>query len=226
MKAENGGRQMKNIWRLPTPGAAEKQFGKHPTQKPVALIARCLRASTNPGDLVMDLFAGSGSTGVAALELGRRFIGIEREAGYAALAAKRLRDAARAAVTSPAAHEVPRGGRSLTLRRQVLQQQEPVPHRRGRGRATGVDPRPASHAPVSAVSAFRHRCRPVETSAGAATRERPGIGWFSGRSRPTPTGVEIAVHPQGRLVTCDGNSDSSCSLALIPLVLALVPVDG
>jgi site-specific DNA-methyltransferase (adenine-specific) len=104
MKAENGGRQMKNIWRLSPPGAAEKRGGKHPTQKPVALIARCLRASTNPGDLVVDLFAGSGSTGIAALELGRRFIGIEREAGYTELAARRLRDAAGvAAVISPAA---------------------------------------------------------------------------------------------------------------------------
>jgi site-specific DNA-methyltransferase (adenine-specific) len=97
MKVENGGRQMKNIWRLSPPGASEKRFGKHPTQKPLALITRCLRASTNPGDLVVDLFAGSGSTGVAAIELGRRFIGIEREAGYAALAAKRLRAAAAAA---------------------------------------------------------------------------------------------------------------------------------
>ena len=103
MKAENGGKQMKNIWRLPTPGAAEKRHGKHPTQKPVALVARCLRASTNAGDLVLDLFAGSGSSGVAALELGRRFIGIEGDAAYAALAAKRLRAAVReAAVTSPA----------------------------------------------------------------------------------------------------------------------------
>jgi site-specific DNA-methyltransferase (adenine-specific) len=104
MKAENGGRQMKNIWRLSRPGADEKRFGKHPTQKPLALISRCLRASTNPGDLVVDLFAGSGSTGVAALELGRRFIGIERDEGYAALAAKRLREAVLGAgVTSPAA---------------------------------------------------------------------------------------------------------------------------
>lgn len=104
MKTENGGKQMKSIWRLPTPNGAEKRFGRHPTQKPVALVARCLRASTNPGDLVLNLFAGSGSSGVAALELGRRFIGIEREAGYAALAAKRLRAAARAAgVTSPGA---------------------------------------------------------------------------------------------------------------------------
>jgi site-specific DNA-methyltransferase (adenine-specific) len=99
MKEENGGKQMKNIWRLPTPNSGEKHFGKHPTQKPVALIARCLRASTKPGDLVLDLFAGSGTSGVAALQLDRRFIGVEREAGYAALAARRLREAARAAVS-------------------------------------------------------------------------------------------------------------------------------
>ncbi len=96
MKAENGGRQMKNVWRLPAPGANEKRLGKHPTQKPVALVSRCLRASTNPGDLVLDPFAGSGSTGVAALQLGRRFIGVEREPAYARLAAKRLGEAARA----------------------------------------------------------------------------------------------------------------------------------
>lgn len=90
MKAENGGKQMKNIWRLSTPSAEEKRHGKHPTQKPVALIARCLRASTNPGDLVVDPFAGSGSTGVAALKLGRRFIGFEREHYFAGLARQRL----------------------------------------------------------------------------------------------------------------------------------------
>jgi site-specific DNA-methyltransferase (adenine-specific) len=103
MKEENGGKQMKNIWRLPPPNSREKHFGKHPTQKPVALVARCLRASTNPGDLVLDLFAGSGTSGVAALQLGRRFIGVEREAGYAALAARRLREAARAVEVASAA---------------------------------------------------------------------------------------------------------------------------
>ncbi|MFS8888240.1 site-specific DNA-methyltransferase, partial [Synechococcus sp. R55.1] len=48
MKAENGDRQMKNIWRIPPPGKAEKVYGKQTTQKPVALVSRCLRASTNP----------------------------------------------------------------------------------------------------------------------------------------------------------------------------------
>lgn len=90
MKAENGGKQMKNVWRLSTPATDEKRFGKHPTQKPVALISRCLRASTNSGDLVLDPFAGSGSTGVAALRLDRHFIGFEREPDFAGLAGQRL----------------------------------------------------------------------------------------------------------------------------------------
>jgi len=90
MKSENGGKQMKNVWRMMPPGSLEKQFGKHPTQKPVSLVARCLRASTNPGDLIVDPFAGSGTTGVAALQLGRNFQGCEREEEYVRLAAKRL----------------------------------------------------------------------------------------------------------------------------------------
>ena len=49
MRRENGGRQMKTVWRMKTPSAAEKRFGKHPTQKPLELIKRCLRASTNTG---------------------------------------------------------------------------------------------------------------------------------------------------------------------------------
>jgi site-specific DNA-methyltransferase (adenine-specific) len=90
MKAENGGKQMKNVWRFSTPADEEKRLGKHPTQKPVALIARCLRATTDPGDLVLDPFAGSGSTGVAALKLGRCFVGFEQDKTYARLAARRL----------------------------------------------------------------------------------------------------------------------------------------
>ena len=92
MKAENDGKQMKTVWRFPAAGRPEKQFGKHPTQKPIALIDRCLRASTNPGDLVLDPFAGSASTGCAALALGRRFIGSEQVAEYAELGATRLRE--------------------------------------------------------------------------------------------------------------------------------------
>ena len=90
MRRENGGKQMKTVWRMTAPGRDEKRFGKHPTQKPVALIDRCLRASTNPGDLVLDPFAGSGSTGVAALARGRHFIGIELDAGFADIGVKRM----------------------------------------------------------------------------------------------------------------------------------------
>ena len=90
MKAENGGKQMKNVWRFAPPADDEKRLGKHPTQKPVALIARCLRATTDPGDLVLDPFAGSGSTGAAALKMGRHFIGYEQDKTYALLAARRL----------------------------------------------------------------------------------------------------------------------------------------
>jgi site-specific DNA-methyltransferase (adenine-specific) len=90
MKQENGGKQMKSVWRMGTPNSQEKKFGKHPTQKPIALVARCLRASTNVGDLVVDPFAGSGTTGVAALQLDREFLGCEREEKYVRLAIKRL----------------------------------------------------------------------------------------------------------------------------------------
>ena len=108
MKEENGGKQMKNVWRFMTPATDEKQHGKHPTQKPTALIARCLRATTDPGDVVFDPFTGSGSTGVAALKLGRHFVGCEQDKTYAQLAATRLTDVggsdleADAGVSSPA----------------------------------------------------------------------------------------------------------------------------
>lgn len=90
MKRRNEGRQMKNVWRLPAPGASEKRHGRHPTQKPVALIERCLAASTLPGHTVLDPFAGTGSTGVAALAGGRHFIGCEVEPQYAQIASARL----------------------------------------------------------------------------------------------------------------------------------------
>jgi len=91
MKAENGNKQMKNLWRIPAPSKAEKIYGKHPTQKPIDLVARCLRASTHSGDLIFDPFAGSSTTGVAALSLGRRFIGCEADWNHIELSIKRLK---------------------------------------------------------------------------------------------------------------------------------------
>ena len=90
MKSENDDKQMKNVWRMPAPSNDEKRHGKHPTQKPIGLVARCLRASTNPDDLVFDPFSGSSTTGVAALALGRRFIGCEAEEKYIELSRQRL----------------------------------------------------------------------------------------------------------------------------------------
>ncbi len=79
MRSENFGRQMKTVWRIPPPPSSEKKFGRHPTQKPLLLVDRCLKASTHKGDIVLDPFMGSGTTAVAALRLGRRFIGSERD---------------------------------------------------------------------------------------------------------------------------------------------------
>lgn len=90
MRAENEGKQMKTVWTFKTPSKAEKSHGDHPTQKPLALVRRCLLASTSAGDLVLDPFAGSGTTCVAAVSTGRRFIGIEKDAAYRQLSQERM----------------------------------------------------------------------------------------------------------------------------------------
>ncbi len=90
MKEQNGGKQMQSLWSITPPAKSEKRHGKHPTQKPEALLTRIVAASTSPDQLVLDPFCGSATTGVACARLGRRFIGIERESEYLELAAKRL----------------------------------------------------------------------------------------------------------------------------------------
>ena len=95
MKALNDDLQMRSDWLLPlcTGGERLKVDGKkaHPTQKPEALLYRAIMASTNTGDVVIDPFFGSGPPGAVAKNLHRRYVGIEREAEYAALAEERLR---------------------------------------------------------------------------------------------------------------------------------------
>ncbi|MDF1564393.1 MAG: site-specific DNA-methyltransferase [Deltaproteobacteria bacterium] len=93
MKEENGGKQMRDLWTIPTPKKSEKAHGRHPTQKPLALLDRVVRASTVEGALVLDPFNGSGTTGVAAVALGRRYLGLERESEYLELTARRLDEA-------------------------------------------------------------------------------------------------------------------------------------
>lgn len=85
MKAINDGKQMTDVWRLPAIGRWEKSCGKHPTQKPLALLTRIILASTDEHDWVLDPFAGSSTTGIAANLCGRRFLGIEQENKFSSL---------------------------------------------------------------------------------------------------------------------------------------------
>ncbi len=79
MKQINGGKQMRDVWQMPAIAPWEKKCGKHPTQKPISVLARIIMASTKHGAWILDPFAGSSTTGIAANLLGRRFLGIERE---------------------------------------------------------------------------------------------------------------------------------------------------
>ena len=82
MKEINGGTQMRDVWNLPAIAKWEKTCGKHPTQKPLCVLSRIIQASTEPGAWILDPFAGSGTTGVAANLLGRRFLGIDKEENF------------------------------------------------------------------------------------------------------------------------------------------------
>lgn len=88
----NGGKQMKDVWRILPPGQDEKKFGKHPTQKPIELLERIILASTNEGDLIFDPFAGSSTTALASIKLNRKFVGCEIEEEYIELSVKRIKD--------------------------------------------------------------------------------------------------------------------------------------
>src|SRR5579863_6095041 len=90
MKETNSGKQMKSVWEIKPPEKWEKRFGKHPTQKPVALLERILLASTNPGDLVLDPFSGSGTTVVASWRTRRTAIGLELSYEFLTLALQRI----------------------------------------------------------------------------------------------------------------------------------------
>lgn len=89
MKLINGGKQMKDVWNLPAIAKWEKSCGKHPTQKPLPLLGRIILASTKPGALILDPFAGSSTTGIAANILGRNFIGIEQDENFLELSKNR-----------------------------------------------------------------------------------------------------------------------------------------
>jgi modification methylase len=96
MKQLNEGVQMRSDWLIPLCTGGERLKGDdgakaHPTQKPEALLHRVVMASTKPGDIVLDPFFGTGTTGAVAKRLGRHYIGIERDAGYIKVARERIR---------------------------------------------------------------------------------------------------------------------------------------
>jgi len=84
------GKQMRSVWSILTPRKEEKTFDKHPTQKATAVLDRVILASTNPGDVILDPFTGSSTTGVVAVRNGREFIGIDLEEDFLELSKKRL----------------------------------------------------------------------------------------------------------------------------------------
>ena len=81
---------MRSVWSMGTPKPEEKKFGKHPTQKPLDLLRRIVLASTNKDDIVLDPFTGSSTTGLAAIEHGRKFIGVDLDKNYLDLSVKRF----------------------------------------------------------------------------------------------------------------------------------------
>lgn len=91
-KLKKADMQMRSVWNIPTTPAKEKTEGKHPTQKPMALLTRIIKASTNANAVILDPFNGSGSTGIATALLGdgRKYIGIDLEEEYLNLTIKRL----------------------------------------------------------------------------------------------------------------------------------------
>lgn len=89
MKTLNDGKQMTDVWRLPAIARWEKSCGKHPTQKPLSLLARAILACTAENDFILDPFAGSSTTGIAANLCHRRFLGIEKEPEFTELSRSR-----------------------------------------------------------------------------------------------------------------------------------------
>lgn len=91
MKELNSGKQMKDVWTGSVINKSERKEGHHPTQKPEYLLERIILASTNVGDIILDPFCGSGTTGVVAKKLGRYFIGIDNHAEYLEITKRRIK---------------------------------------------------------------------------------------------------------------------------------------
>ena len=91
MKEINNNKQMKDVWTTSLTKPSEKRCGKHPTQKPLEILDRIILASTKEGDLILDPFCGSSTTGISAVGLNRRYIGIDNEKKYIELSIRRYK---------------------------------------------------------------------------------------------------------------------------------------
>ena len=121
MKALNGGKQMLSVWKMDAPRRSEKLVGKHPTQKPVPLLERIIAASTAEDGSILDPFCGSGTTGIAAARMRRRFVGIELEGAYIELSRNRF-----------CAESFPAGLSPLLANERALTRATPPSSRQGR----------------------------------------------------------------------------------------------
>ena len=92
MKEINGGTQMRDVWQMPAIGRWEKSCGKHPTQKPLPLLARIIQASTKENAWILDPFCGSSTTGIAANLLNRRYLGIDQEQDFLKMSKNRRKE--------------------------------------------------------------------------------------------------------------------------------------
>ncbi len=85
-------KQMRSVWQIPLTPMWEKEFGKHPTQKPLELLKRVVLSSSDKGDIILDPFNGSGTTGIIANKYGRKYIGIDIEKEYLDLTLRRIKE--------------------------------------------------------------------------------------------------------------------------------------
>ena len=187
LKAGNEDMQVRSDWTLPLCTGEERLKGRdgkklHPTQKPEALLARVILSASRPGDLVLDPFSGTGTTGAVAKRLGRQFIGIERDPAYAAAAEARIA-AGRAAAGSRrsrpfmTAREAPRVPFAALIERGMIRPGETLVRRQAQG--------------------TRRWCAPTarSRSATASARSTASARWRRG-SRPAtagPTGTSSAT---------------------------------
>lgn len=126
MKEINGGTQMRDVWTLPAIAKWEKSCGKHPTQKPLPLLARIILASTKESDWILDPFSGSSTTGIAATILGRRFLGIERETEFLEISRNRREELNDIKIKHDYHQRIIKYGDAKCL--EILEVREPAPY--------------------------------------------------------------------------------------------------